>query len=168
MVFVGVHPVLTQVPPSSPFSFSATRPPKSASRRDNGLPAWPEPITIASYFMGGRSTSVRSVRKTCSGGATSLFNHEQQVFRIDFVAHVRKLLRDFTVYRGVNSRLHFHCLEYEEPVAFFPLLSRIDGDDGNGAGNRRTHLPRLRRVGFGPRVHGGAQSSVPHRNFPRL
>src|SRR5258708_5946451 len=51
MVFVGVHPLLMQVPPRELFSMSATCHPMSAKRKESGTPACPEPITIASYFM---------------------------------------------------------------------------------------------------------------------
>src|SRR5260370_13819099 len=42
-----------QVPPRSFSSTRATDHPKSASRKESGLPPWPEPTMIASYFMGG-------------------------------------------------------------------------------------------------------------------
>ena len=51
MVLVGVQPVLTQVPPRCSFSIRATVQPWSASFCASGLPAWPEPITIASYLV---------------------------------------------------------------------------------------------------------------------
>src|SRR5882762_3961785 len=104
MTFVGVHPVLMHVPPRLDFSTSATRQPRSASRRVNGFPACPEPIMIASYFMDGRSKSkepdddtqfgeitqeaekYRTSRPTnrCEytfymAGTIRLFNHEQQI-----------------------------------------------------------------------------------------
>src|SRR6266849_4935600 len=42
-----------QVPPRSFSSTSATDHPKSASRNARGLPPWPEPTMMASYFMRG-------------------------------------------------------------------------------------------------------------------
>src|SRR2546428_9083153 len=53
MVFVGVQPTLMQVPPRFFPSTSATDHPKSARRNERGLPAWPEPTMMASYFMRG-------------------------------------------------------------------------------------------------------------------
>src|ERR1700730_11143754 len=44
-----------QVPPSGPRSISATCHPRSARRCESGLPAWPEPMTIASKSMGSVS-----------------------------------------------------------------------------------------------------------------
>src|SRR5258707_4436662 len=40
-----------QVPPRSFSSISATDHPRSARRCARGLPPWPEPMMIASYFM---------------------------------------------------------------------------------------------------------------------
>src|SRR3989442_7035654 len=51
MVLVGVQPVLMQVPPRCAFSISATLQPRSARLYARGLPPWPEPMIIASYFM---------------------------------------------------------------------------------------------------------------------
>src|SRR5213083_6809 len=51
MVFVGVQPTLMHVPPRFFSSISATDHPKSARRNASGLPAWPEPTTMASYFI---------------------------------------------------------------------------------------------------------------------
>jgi hypothetical protein len=45
---VGVHPVLTQVPPKRPRSTIATVMPTPASRRANAGPACPVPMMIAS------------------------------------------------------------------------------------------------------------------------
>ena len=50
---MGVHPVLTHVPPRCPCSIRATVQPWSASFWASGLPAWPDPITIASNFVIG-------------------------------------------------------------------------------------------------------------------
>src|SRR5215472_16470090 len=52
MVFVGVHPTLMHVPPRFFSSTRATDHPRSARRKERGSPAWPEPITMASYFIG--------------------------------------------------------------------------------------------------------------------
>src|SRR5437773_11328365 len=52
MVFVGVQPTLMHVPPRFFSSISATDHPKSARRNASGLPAWPEPTTMASCFIG--------------------------------------------------------------------------------------------------------------------
>src|SRR5437667_3571262 len=51
MVLVGVQPVLMQVPPRCAFSISATLQPRSARLYARGLPPWPEPMIIASYFI---------------------------------------------------------------------------------------------------------------------
>src|SRR5215469_1923436 len=52
-VFVGVHPVFTQVPPNLSRSIIATVLPAPANRTARGGPAWPVPIMIASKcFMG--------------------------------------------------------------------------------------------------------------------
>src|ERR1700678_1232874 len=51
MVLVGVHPVLTHVPPSSARSIKATFHPRSAKAYERGFAAWPAPMTIASNFM---------------------------------------------------------------------------------------------------------------------
>ena len=47
-VFVGMQPVLTQVPPTFPRSMMATFMPAPASRAARDGPAWPVPMTIAS------------------------------------------------------------------------------------------------------------------------
>src|SRR5215831_11583146 len=49
MVLVGVQPSLMQVPPTCSRSTSAVFRPAPASAELNGVPAWPEPTTIASY-----------------------------------------------------------------------------------------------------------------------
>src|SRR5215469_12747786 len=49
MVLVGVHPVLTQVPPNSLRSTIATFIPASLKRPARGAPACPVPTMIASY-----------------------------------------------------------------------------------------------------------------------
>jgi hypothetical protein len=56
MVFVGMHPVFTQVPPKRPRSMIATFMPAAVSRPARGGPACPVPMMIASYdwFMVGR------------------------------------------------------------------------------------------------------------------
>src|SRR5436309_13346610 len=51
MVLVGVQPVLMQVPPRCASSISATLQPRSARLCERGLPPWPEPMIIASYFI---------------------------------------------------------------------------------------------------------------------
>src|SRR5919198_5673448 len=51
MALVGVQPVLMQVPPKCSFSISATLQPRSARLCASGLPPWPEPMIIASYFI---------------------------------------------------------------------------------------------------------------------
>ena len=51
MVFVGVQPVLMQVPPRKLSSMSATIQPMSASAFESGAPDWPEPMMMASYFI---------------------------------------------------------------------------------------------------------------------
>src|SRR5713101_6297578 len=56
MAFVGVHPVLTQVPPNLWRSTNATFMPALASRVANVGPACPAPITIASYLLAMRTT----------------------------------------------------------------------------------------------------------------
>src|SRR6187402_2287685 len=48
-VLVGMQPSLTQVPPRCSRSISAVFRPALASRTASGGPAWPAPITIASY-----------------------------------------------------------------------------------------------------------------------
>src|SRR4051794_27096959 len=47
MVFVGVQPSFTQHPPTCSRSINAVRNPAFASSTHNGVPPWPEPITIA-------------------------------------------------------------------------------------------------------------------------
>src|SRR5579862_4410025 len=49
MVFVGMHPVLTQVPPKRCRSIIATFIPAAVRRPASGGPACPVPMTIASY-----------------------------------------------------------------------------------------------------------------------
>src|SRR5450432_1836375 len=51
MVLVGTHPVLTQVPPKSLRSITATFDPAFARRAARGGPACPVPITIASKVV---------------------------------------------------------------------------------------------------------------------
>lgn len=51
-VFVGVHPVLTQVPPRRSRSMRAVRWPACASRTASAGPAWPAPTTSASQCSG--------------------------------------------------------------------------------------------------------------------
>ena len=51
MVFVGVQPSLIQVPPTCSRSMMATFHPARANAVESGPPAWPEPITIASYCI---------------------------------------------------------------------------------------------------------------------
>src|SRR5438045_9743170 len=50
MVLVGVQPSLTHVPPTCSLSTNAVRIPASASARHKGVPACPDPTTIASYL----------------------------------------------------------------------------------------------------------------------
>src|SRR5438477_12844905 len=50
-VFVGMQPLLTQVPPNRLRSIIATFIPVSASRTARDGPACPVPITIASYLV---------------------------------------------------------------------------------------------------------------------
>ena len=50
MVLVGVQPVLTQVPPKSLRSITATFCPACASRLASDGPAWPVPMMMASKF----------------------------------------------------------------------------------------------------------------------
>ena len=52
MVFVGVHPTFTQVPPTYSRSTTAVRRPAPARSRASGFPAWPVPRTIASKRSG--------------------------------------------------------------------------------------------------------------------
>src|ERR1700676_1236739 len=63
MVFVGVQPVLMQVPPRNLSSTSATLHPRSARRCASGLPPCPEPRMIASYFI-ARASSASERRVT--------------------------------------------------------------------------------------------------------
>src|SRR5215510_2277913 len=51
IALVGMHPVLTQVPPNRWRSTTATDIPASVRRFASGGPAWPAPMTIASYFL---------------------------------------------------------------------------------------------------------------------
>ena len=57
IVFVGVHPVLTQVPPGGPASITTTRLPRAASLLASGTPACPLPMTMTSVSI--RLTSSR-------------------------------------------------------------------------------------------------------------
>ena len=50
-VFVGMQPVLTQVPPKDARSRMATFIPDAESRAARAGPAWPVPMTIASYVL---------------------------------------------------------------------------------------------------------------------
>src|SRR5260370_42480103 len=52
MVLVGVQPSLTQVPATCSRSIMAVFHPARASALESGVPACPEPITIASYCVG--------------------------------------------------------------------------------------------------------------------
>src|SRR5262249_2061968 len=52
MVLVGVHPTLTQVPPTYSRSTTAVRRPAPPRARASGFPAWPVPRTIASKRSG--------------------------------------------------------------------------------------------------------------------
>src|SRR5439155_11932795 len=77
-VFVGMQPLLTQVPPNRLRSIIATFIPVSASRTARDGPAWPVPITIASYLVAIGHASARvtlvynfqssyqSLRTTCT------------------------------------------------------------------------------------------------------
>src|SRR6476659_5933661 len=56
-VLVGMQPVLTQVPPKSLRSTSATLSPALASSTASGGPAWPAPSTIASKCVAVAVTS---------------------------------------------------------------------------------------------------------------
>src|SRR5713101_2629488 len=61
-----------QVPPRCAFSIRATVQPWSASFCESGLPACPEPITIASYFISADSFSSEPLaqvigRAQCTG-----------------------------------------------------------------------------------------------------
>src|SRR2546430_660940 len=49
IVLVGMQPLLTQVPPLEPRSIIATLRPACARRTARNGPAWPPPMTIASY-----------------------------------------------------------------------------------------------------------------------
>jgi hypothetical protein len=51
IVFVGVHPVFMQVPPTHFLSIRATFQLAAASFLARGLPPWPEPMMMASYFV---------------------------------------------------------------------------------------------------------------------
>src|SRR5207247_3674603 len=78
IVFVGVQPVLMHVPPRCSFSIRATDHPLSASLCASGFPAWPDPITIASYFIqlsdvitrsgGAAKSGFLEVSRTCRDG----------------------------------------------------------------------------------------------------
>src|SRR5437773_5487712 len=52
MVLVGVQPSLMQVPPTCSRSIMAVFHPAPASALESGVPACPEPITIALYCTG--------------------------------------------------------------------------------------------------------------------
>src|SRR5262245_59632098 len=51
MVFVGVQPVFTHVPPNRPRSMTATVMPALVSRFARAGPAWPVPMIAASYEL---------------------------------------------------------------------------------------------------------------------
>lgn len=53
MVFVGVQPVFTHVPPKSARSTRAVERPDLARATARGTPAWPEPRIRAENFLGG-------------------------------------------------------------------------------------------------------------------
>src|SRR5271155_5437683 len=57
MVLVGIQPVLTQVPPNSFRSITATDIPAAVSRPASGGPACPAPMTIASKLRLMMSTT---------------------------------------------------------------------------------------------------------------
>ena len=52
IVFVGVQPTLTQVPPTCSRSTTAVFHPAAASATASGFPPWPVPITMASKSIG--------------------------------------------------------------------------------------------------------------------
>jgi hypothetical protein len=52
MVLVGVHPSFTQQPPMWELSIKAVFWPALAKALARGVPAWPEPMIIAWYFVG--------------------------------------------------------------------------------------------------------------------
>src|SRR5260370_37741418 len=51
MVLVGVHPSLMQVPPTCTRSTMAVFHPALAKAVESGPPAWPAPMTMASYCV---------------------------------------------------------------------------------------------------------------------
>src|SRR6185436_18872840 len=53
-VFVGIHPVFTQVPPNLWRSIMATVMPAAANREARDGPAWPVPMMIASKYRDTR------------------------------------------------------------------------------------------------------------------
>ncbi len=121
---------------------------------------------IASKGILGQA-SVRSIYSS-RGRMSLFFNDEQKVFCFDLFAYVGQFSRYFTAYGSVHRRLHFHCFEHQEPVAFFHLRAHIDRDARYRAGNWRPHLTRLCRIGLRARRHGSAQCMIPNIDFARL
>ena len=70
-VLVGMHPVLTQVPPISLRSTMATVWPAAVSRPASGGPAWPAPTTIASK---------RVSQSSCYSGKRESTEHRDGIF----------------------------------------------------------------------------------------
>src|SRR3984957_3306703 len=67
-VLVGVQPALTHVPPKKWRSMIATDLPAPAKRAAKEGPAWPAPMTMASYlrFIQSRSQRTRQTRMYCA------------------------------------------------------------------------------------------------------
>src|SRR5262245_38383051 len=82
-VLVGMHPVLTQVPPGWPRSITATFQPSAAMRRASAGPDWPVPITMASKspaITSSRSClALRGNRSPSSRGDRARFDAEDDL-----------------------------------------------------------------------------------------
>src|SRR6266496_2363610 len=74
-----MQPLLTQVPPNRLRSIIATFIPVSASRTARDGPAWPVPITIASYLVAIGIPPLGLLSSTISGFLSAVENYSRPI-----------------------------------------------------------------------------------------